>query len=81
MSSEQESEEIPRVEYSAEVEERWSYFDKVYREHRYVIENRWIGMPQSLRRDAMNMVWIASGEIEAGDSGSPMAAEHRPDLT
>lgn len=76
MSSEQEPEEVPRVENSAEVYETWRRFKNIYDKNRFVIENRWIKMSKLWQREVLNKNWISTG-----DSGSPMPTEHRPDLT
>jgi hypothetical protein len=76
MSSNEEPKEIPRVEYSAEVEEAWLRFCHIYEKSRIVIETRWMGMTRGQREEAMNLKWK-----ESGGSGSPMPEEHRPDLT
>lgn len=74
MSSEPGLEELPRVELSAEVEERWTSFKVLYNRHRVVIENRWIAMTKSPRRELLSRNWRSSGR-----TGMPQ--NHRPDLT
>ena len=51
MSSEQELEELPRVELLAEVEQRYTRFKELYERNCFVIENRWIAMNKQARRE------------------------------
>lgn len=75
MSSEQDADqEIPRVEHSAEVEQRWRRFRDMYDDNRVVIENRWIAMNKQKMRGLLSSNWRKSGD-------SAMPQEHRPDLT
>lgn len=64
---------LPRIEFSAEVEERCDRFTKVYNDNRVVIENRWINMNKQMRSEVLARNWRPSG-------GTGMPQGHRPDL-
>ncbi|KAG6361838.1 hypothetical protein INS49_010067 [Diaporthe citri] len=73
------SQQLERLEYSAEVESRWKSFKTFFDQNRAVVVNRWLAMNKQQRMDLLAANWQQSGKRDS-EKNSEMPKDHRPDL-
>ena len=66
----QENSVEDRIELSLEVLQAWVRFRRQWWDNRFIVQNRWINMSKSERREFLEKNWRASG-------GSEIPREHR----